>query len=83
MRTGGGLQTLDPVTDGLSLSNNEFSRVEWIGAIADLSTALKFSGNIEGGGRVVFDVPENQLGQAIGLLALRGVTLRITVEALR
>ncbi|HAM58292.1 MAG TPA: hypothetical protein DCQ64_23920 [Candidatus Rokubacteria bacterium] len=57
-------------------------RVSWVGNIADLSSAFKVSGSIEGGGRVTFDVPENQLGEAIRLVTMRRKPLRITVEVM-
>jgi len=56
------------------------SQVSWVGAIADLAGAFRASGKIDGGARVIFDIPESELGEAIALVALRGCSLRITVE---
>ena len=54
--------------------------IEWTGAIADTRTAINASGGIEGGGRVTFDVPDQETAALAALLAVRGCVLRITVE---
>ena len=63
------------------VDHNDLSPVaEWLGAIAQTRGALQVSGDIEGGGRVTLEIPENQLGRALALAAMRGQTLRIRVE---
>lgn len=61
--------------------NEQGTSVTWLGSIADTATALRASGALDGGGRVIFDIPENQIVAYAGLLLMRGQQLRITVEA--
>jgi len=56
------------------------SRIEWTGTIADTRTAIQASGGIEGGARVVFDVPEIYAKVLGELIAVRGQPLLITIE---
>lgn len=55
-------------------------RVQWLGAIADTTTALRASGALDGGGRVQIDVPENQMAAWVNLLTMRNKQLIITIE---
>ena len=53
--------------------------VVFLATIAPLQSAIMISS--EGGCRVKIDIPENQMGAALGLLTMRGQVLRITVVA--
>lgn len=50
----------------------------FLAVIAPLQTAITISS--DGGCRVKIDIPENQLGEALELLTMRGKVLRVTVE---
>ena len=54
------------------------AKCTFIGSIAPLQTAIVF--HSEGGMRVKLDIPANQEGAALELLAMREKTLRITIE---
>lgn len=54
--------------------------VQWHGAIAQSRNAINASGG-DGGGRVLFDIPDTEASAISGLLALRGKELVITVMA--
>lgn len=47
-------------------------------SIPPIMSGIKTGGD---GMRVQFDVPESDMGEAVKLLAMRGVLLRVTVEA--
>jgi hypothetical protein len=53
------------------------SRIEFRGSIANVQNALKFGSQI---GRITFEVPQQEVENAIGLVALQQTPLKITVE---
>ena len=53
-------------------------KVVFIGSISPIETAISYTGDGDGQ-RVKFDIPETQLGNSAGLLALRRRALQITV----
>jgi hypothetical protein len=55
--------------------------VTFLASMPPIQSAVKISGGGDGM-RVQFDVPETEMGNAVELLAMRGVVLRVTVEAL-
>ena len=59
------------------------SEVRWIGSISDTTTAIRRSGRNEGGGRVMFDVPDCSIDALAALMALTECQLEITVRAVR
>jgi hypothetical protein len=62
---------------GISIGGR-MRKVVFIGSIAPVETAISYTGDGDGQ-RVKFDIPETQLGNAAGLLALRRRALQITV----
>ena len=61
---------------------NENEEVCFRGYIASTSTALRFDG-AGGGARVLIDIPENQLVDALPLIGMRESTLEIRIRVLR
>lgn len=53
------------------------SKISFRATIADTQSALKFGSRI---GRVTFEVPESDIADAVGLIPLQCVGLRVTVE---
>ena len=50
----------------------------FLATLPPILSALRFSG--DGGLRVMFDVPESEMAEAVKLLAWRQQVLRVTVE---
>lgn len=57
--------------------------VRWRGAITDRPTAIQAGGGIEGGGRVVFDVPDLYADALAALIGCRHKELDIVVTVVR
>jgi hypothetical protein len=53
--------------------------VTFLASFPPIMSAIKCG---DAGMRIQFDVPESEMGNAVELLAMRGVVLRVTVEAL-
>lgn len=54
-------------------------RVTFLASFPPIQSAIKISGTGDGM-RIQLDVPETQMGRAIGLLKWRETVLRVTVE---
>ena len=52
--------------------------ITFYAAIPPILSAFKLSG--DGGARIQFDVPDSDIDAVTSLLAMRGETLRVTVE---
>lgn len=56
-------------------------KVVFLASIAPTETAIAYTGNRDGQ-RIKLDIPETQLGNAAGILALRRRVIRVTLEDL-
>lgn len=54
--------------------------VTFLASFPPIMSAIKCG---QDGMRIQFDVPESEMGNAVELLAMRGVVLRVTVESLQ
>ena len=54
--------------------------VTFLASFPPIMSAIKCG---DAGMRIQFDVPESEMGNAVELLAMRGVVLRVTVEVLK
>jgi hypothetical protein len=61
-----------------ALADNEKQSATFLATFPQIGTAIKIHG--QDGMRIQFDVPETEIGNAIPLLAMRNVVLRVTVE---
>ena len=59
---------------------NDNVTIQWRGNVSQTRNAVSASGGIEGGGRVLLDVPELYVEALAQLLAVRGCELEITVR---
>lgn len=58
------------------------TRLAWVGSVTDRATAVQVHGGIEGGAKVMLDIPDDgQTAQIVAaLVAMRRMPLRITIE---
>lgn len=54
-------------------------KVTFIASFPPIQTALRFSGNGDGA-RILIDIPESEMGEAVKLLLYRQVPLKVTIE---
>lgn len=54
-------------------------RIEFLATFPPIQSAIKITGNGDGM-RIQFDIPEDQMPQAVKLLAMREMILRVSVE---
>lgn len=54
--------------------------ITFLASMPPIQSAVKVSGD-GNGMRIQLDVPEKEMANAVELLALRGVVLRVTIEA--
>lgn len=55
------------------------AKVQFKGSIAPVKTAIKISGNGDGG-QVTIDIPESEMAELLKLSTLRQVVLIVTLE---
>lgn len=60
--------------------SDELRRAVFKASIPPIMSGIKTGGD---GMRVQFDIPESDMGEAVKLLAMRGVVLLVTVEEYR
>ena len=56
------------------------TKATFLASIPHIMSGIKTGGD---GMRFQLDVPENQMGEAVELLAMRGKVLRVTVEVVK
>lgn len=54
-------------------------KVTFVGSFPAIQSAIKISGNGDGM-RIMIDIPESEMGEAVKLMLYRQVPLRITIE---
>jgi hypothetical protein len=53
--------------------------ITFIGSFPAIGSAIQIDG--QSGMRIIIDIPESEMANAIGLLALRQQTIQVTIEA--
>jgi len=59
---------------------NEVAPIHFMASIADSTSAVKFSGAPDEGGRLTLEIPGTDVGVITRLLDARGKALRVTIE---
>jgi len=61
------------------MDDDKTKKIVFLASIPAMQSALKISGDA-GGMRLHLDIPENQMGEAAYLIAMRQSILKVTVE---